>query len=142
MMLQAVFNHYPYQIAVSGSTTFSLESKVSVETLLSPSLIFWNTSAYDEVRVVFTRKLDFGSGLDPLEDGTFEEEMYSGYASQGKSIKLPIDESMIHVYTEYPILSHNVSVYNETGEIIIVRFLLTGFYDSVTTATINSYRRD
>jgi len=133
MALEPVGIHLPFEIPASDSVGFTLESYITGATwVLYPKLLFWNTSAKDlDLRVQF--KLDFGVSGNPLEAGTFTDDLFpNATISSGDRQPIDLQEDVASIVTpssDYPV-SHIVTVTNNDAvDDLICRFLLTGFFD-------------
>lgn len=143
MAIEPVRIHLPFEVTAGADTEFVLEDYLNVSALHDPILLFWNTSAESiDIQVEFI--LDFGISGNPLETGTFTDDLVAT-TTVATGDRLPIDvqenvEVLLNATDTAPI-THNITLTNNSASDIVVRFLLSGFYEDILHEAKNEFVR-
>jgi len=137
--------HIPLEIDPLDSASFVLEELLNTDFLVDPSLQFWNTSIVADVELDIVTTLDFGASVDPLQSGTFTNELVKDLlVAAGAVVDVDLQLSVLVNNASPPKLFNTITVTNpDATETLIVRFVLSGTFDETIRTGLNNFvRRD
>jgi len=143
MAVEPVRIHIPIEVSANDTTEFILEDQINVSAVHEPRLLFWNTDTEDvTVQVEFI--LDFGPTGNVRESGTFIFDVLPPTVVTPSGVQnVPVRDNIeviMPVDASAPI-THRVTITNASASDLIVRFILSGFYEELLHEAVNVFIR-
>lgn len=144
MAVEPVRIHIPVVVPATSSVDFVLEDQIHVSAVHDPVLLFWNTDLANDIDLTVEFYLDFGITQNPLETGTFVYDLVSTTTfSPGDTMTIPIKDGVEVLMgpTQTAPITHRIILANAAGTDMVVRFLLSGFYEDILYEAVNQFIR-
>jgi len=140
-MLVPILQHVALTLGPGVTRTLVLEADIPNDYVLDPVVSFWNTGPV-AVDMGYSFVLDFGTGSDPLESGTFTTVVRTA-ASVASGDVVPCSlytRHLIKDVSRYPFTSHTFTVTNNDAvQDATVRWLVSGMFDEQLAFNINRF---
>jgi len=141
MAIDPVRVHIPKEVDDGESVVFILENELNT-TCNDPVCFFWNTSA-ESITLQVEYLLSFGVSGNPLQAGDFLFDLVtSQVVLTGARVEIPIktySSTLVSTTSTASPITHRITLTNASGSDVIVRFILSGWFENDLRAGSNSF---